>query len=246
MVRKIQRYGYRPDLGDARDHLYLNTGAVRPAHIDLSPKMPPCWDQGQLGSCTGFGLTAIVCYLHGFVGSQLWLYYRERLLEHTTRQDAGAEIRDGMKVLASQGLPDEKLWPYSDDKKTFKKAPPKAVNAAAKVNLIQTYQRLNGLADYLDCLANGFPFVIGITVYSSFMSDAVATTGLVPMPAANDQVEGGHCISIFGYDDTKKLFKCRNSWGTQWGDNGHFYLPYDYLASNDLANDAWVCTKAAM
>src|SRR6185312_2512696 len=172
MTRKIQRYGYVPDLMDMRDHAYVASGNPLPKSVDLRAKMPPVWDQGQLGSCTAFGISAIVAFLHGFVGSQLWLYYRERVMEHTTRTDSGAQIRDGLKVVANQGLPREAEWPYDIAK--FKKVPPaKVTKAAAKECLITEYKRLASVSDYLDCLASGFPFTICISVYESFESDTV-------------------------------------------------------------------------
>jgi len=233
-------YGWRPDKADQRDHLFLaRPGASRPPSVDLRPKMPAVWDQGQLGSCTAFALTAAVAFLHGFEGSQLWLYYKERALEHTTRQDAGAEIRDGIKVLASKGLPPEAAWPYDIAK--FKKAPPAAATKAAKQELIGEYRRLTGPADYLDCLAGGDPFVIGISVFESFESDAVAKSGEVPMPKAGEQNLGGHAICVVGYRPDGH-FIVRNSWGTSWGQAGYFALPPAYLADANLASDAWTIT----
>ena len=54
---------------------------------------------------------------------------------------------------------------------------------------------------------------------------------------------GGHAIVIVGYDEEKRLFTFRNSWGEDWGDKGYGYLPYDYVCDKDLASDFWVITK---
>jgi C1A family cysteine protease len=232
--------GYLPDLGDPRDFRYELTHVKRPPSVDLRPKMPPVWDQGQLGSCTAFALTAAVAYLHGFDGSQLWLYYKERVLEHSTKTDGGAMLRDGIKVLAKEGLPPEDAWPYDISK--FAKRPPAKSYKAAKQELIGEYRRLTGASAYLDCLATGSPFVVGITVFESFESDAVAANGEVPMPAKSEAAIGGHAICVVGYRPDGS-FIVRNSWGSDWGSAGYFYLPHAYLASVDLATDAWVVTK---
>ena len=68
------------------------------------------------------------------------------------------------------------------------------------------------------CLASGFPFVIGFQVYQSFESDQVASTGIVPMPDVNnEQLLGGHAVLVVGYDDSNQWFIVRNSWGSWMG-----------------------------
>lgn len=145
-------------------------------------------------------------------------------------------------MVASLGLPPEAAWPYDIAK--FKKAPPAAANKAAKGELVSEYQRLSGLSDYLDCLASGFPVVLGSTLYPAFESDEVARTGVVPMPKPGEKSIGGHCFAVVGYDLVAKTFLCRNSWGTGWGQNGHFTMPFDYIGNARLTDDAWV-VKAA-
>ena len=90
------------------------------------------------------------------------------------------------------------------------------------------------------CLASGFPFVFGFTVYESFESNAVASSGIVPMPAPNEKIVGGHAVVLVGYNDAVDRFRVRNSWGTRWGQKGYFEMPYLYVTSGSLASDFWV------
>lgn len=216
--------------------------------VDLAPNFPPVFDQGQLGSCTANALLG--AYEFEMLKqkeplanlSRLFLYYQERAKEGTVSTDSGAEIQDGVWVLqAGTGVCSESLWSY--DISQFTVAPSPAALADAGNHHVVTAQRLSGsLDDLRQTLVNGTPVVFGIEVFSEMMSDAVASTGIVPMPTPDEQAEGGHAICLAGYDDSSKLFKFRNSWGTSWGDNGYGYLPYDYVTNSQYSSDFWALT----
>jgi C1A family cysteine protease len=245
LERPMRPYGWRPDLPDQRDYAF---GVVHhphlaslPAKVSLRDRMPAVFDQGELGSCTANALCAAFAYLHaGFVGSRLQVYYGERVLERSVKQDAGAAIRDGVKVLAKTGAAPEPDWPYVVAK--FAKRPSAKAYRDAKAHKIAAYSRLTSGDDFRQCLAAGFPFVIGFTVYESFESDAVAASGVVPMPGKREQVLGGHAVCVIGYDATRAdgpHYEVRNSWGADWGDAGNFWMPVAYLENSNLADDAW-------
>ena len=93
------------------------------------------------------------------------------------------------------------------------------------------------------CLADGFPFVFGFTVYESFESQSVAKTGVVPMPKPKEKVMGGHAVIGVGYNDAQKRFIVRNSWGQGWGMKGYFTIPYAYLGNKNLSDDFWTIRR---
>ena len=95
------------------------------------------------------------------------------------------------------------------------------------------------LAQMKGCLASGFPFVFGFSVYESFESSEVAQTGHAPMPGPADALIGGHAVVAVGYDDSVQVFFVRNSWGDGWGMKGYFTLPYAYLTQRNLSSDFW-------
>jgi C1A family cysteine protease len=247
MQRKIQRYGWVPDLPDHRDQLYsAPVAALRamPPKVDLTSQCPPVYDQGQLGSCTANSIGAAFEFelmkqrLPDFMPSRLFIYYNERAMEGTVNTDSGAQIRDGIKSVAQQGVCPEPLWPYVIAK--FKTSPPKPCYVEALKHKVSLYQRLVPTLNQLKgCLASGYPFVFGFTVYDSFESPAVAKTGHAPMPVPAEAVIGGHAVMAVGYDDSKQWFIVRNSWGTTWGMKGYFTLPYAYLTDPNLADDLW-------
>jgi C1A family cysteine protease len=120
MGQKIQRYGWIHDLPDHRDQLYSAPIAalqVLPPKVDLTPQCPPVYDQGQLGSCTANSIGAAVEFeqmkqklADVFVPSRLFIYYNERAMEGTVDSDSGAQIRDGIKSVAKQGVCPEAEW----------------------------------------------------------------------------------------------------------------------------------------
>lgn len=213
-----------------------------PEQIDLRPSMPPVYDQGNLGSCTANAIAAAFDFGRHKQGkafltpSRLFIYYLEREMEHSIAYDSGAMLRDGIKVATRQGVCPETMWPYDETK--FILCPPKDCYQAALDNQVLSYSRLtSSLNTTLTCLAMGYPFVFGFTVYESFESEAVASTGEVTMPGLNESAIGGHAVVAVGFSLTKRAVLVRNSWGTDWGSNGYFWMPFDYITT--LASDRW-------
>jgi C1A family cysteine protease len=243
----IRGMGWRPDTPDHRDRRYTSklSAAILPDNVDLSTFFPPNYDQGELGSCTGNGIAGVIQYCRArdrlvpdFIPSRLFIYWNERNMEGTVDSDAGAEIRDGIKSVATLGVPPEDTWPYDIQK--FKMKPWDGAYLKAKQDLVKTYARVNQTVDDIRaCVADAWPVVFGIVLYESFQSDAVNNTGLVPMPSTTEKVVGGHCMIIVGYDHPRQLFQVRNSWGTSWGDKGNCWIPYDYIVNSDLVDDLW-------
>jgi|SRR5579863_1039867 len=248
MTRKIQRYGWIPDLPDHRDHLFSAPAAVLttlPPSVDLRGNCPPVYDQGQLGSCTANAIAGAMEFDEIkqkfptiFVPSRLFIYYNERVLEGTVGSDSGAQIRDGIKSVASQGDCPEDLWPY-DPSKFSAKPPAGCYQQARKYKTVQYQAVPQDLTQMKGCLAAGYPFVLGFTVYESFESPQVAKTGIASLPAAGEKAIGGHAVAAVGYDDAKGWFILRNSWGDAWGMKGYFTLPYAYLLAPKLSSDFW-------
>ena len=243
-------YGWTPDLPDHRDFLYSALRPIPaklPASVDLRPGCSPIEDQGQLGSCTGNAIAGELEFLEvkdqvPFANlSRLFIYYNERVIEHTVQSDSGAQIRDGIKSVAKQGVCTEKKWPYIISK--FKVKPTPSCYKEALNHVITDYHRIMTLDEMRACLADGYPFVFGFTVYESFETQQVAQSGVVPMPQKSERVVGGHAVVGVGYDDAQQRFIVRNSWGTGWGMQGYFTIPYDYLSNPNLASDFWTVRR---
>jgi C1A family cysteine protease len=248
MARSSKWYGWIPDLPDHRDLTFrapLARIGPLPPLVDLRPLCPPIWNQGSLGSCTAHAIAAALQYERAkqqladvFAASRLFIYYNERVMEGTVNEDAGAMIRDGIKSVSQMGAPHEPLWPYAIEK--FKTKPSARAFADGRKHPAVLYQRVTqDIQQLRGCLAAGFPVVFGFSVYTSFESDAVSASGRVPMPKPEEKQLGGHAVLAVGYQHASKRFIVRNSWGTSWGMNGYFTMPYDYLLDENLSDDFW-------
>jgi C1A family cysteine protease len=245
-------YGWKRGLPTQSHPLFQATvaAAALPPLVDLRPHCPAVYDQGQLGSCTGNAWAGLVEFLWlkesltDFTPSRLFIYYNERVLEQDTAQDAGASLSDGAQVVSTQGCPHEALWPYDITKFAEQPSPPVYQDGLQHLafDVQQVSQELTAMKEVL---ATGLPIVVGFTVYQSFESPQVAQTGLVPLPRRREQILGGHAVVVVGYDDSQSRFIVRNSWGTAWGLEGYFLMPYAYLTNPRLADDFWTAERAA-
>jgi C1A family cysteine protease len=256
MPHKIQRFGWVKDTPDPRDLLFTASPVVAakplPKSADLRPGCPPVYDQGQVGSCTANSIAGAFEFaqkkqlLADFMPARLFIYYNERAMEHTTGQDAGAQIRDGIKSVVKQGVPPENEWPYSENLSVVTSKPNTQAYTDALQHTVVSYHRISAgnasafLTLMKSCLADGYPFAFGFTVYSAFEGPQVAKTGILKMPdKKTESVVGGHAVLAVGYDDKMKAILVRNSWGASWGLKGYFWMPYTYISDPKLASDFW-------
>lgn len=193
-------------------------------------------DQLDLGSCTANAASVAVQIVllkeksTIFSLSRLLLYYETRKIEGTIKEDAGAFIANVFRAIKKSGICPEFLWDYSNPTKRFAKKPPKKAYDIAKFHREIQYERVMQTLDELKAtVAEGYPIIFGFLVYQNFMTDEVANTGIMPPPQG--KTLGGHAVCIVGYDDEKQCFRVQNSWGSHWGKQGDFYMPYDFALS---------------
>lgn len=248
----LRKYPLKKELRDLRDFHYMSTSYKRvselPEETDLRPHLSAVVDQGELGSCTA---NAIVSGLReywllnraaGFEQlSRLYLYWHERELEGHVKEDSGAYIRDGMKVLQQFGVCPERDYPYRIEH--FTDQPTSQAEKDAAAYRIKEYHRVTELDAMKAALAEAMPVVIGLLLYESFESEEVARTGKVPYPRkSKENVLGGHAMLAVGYKDLARgngYVIVRNSWGERWGDKGYCYIPYQMFRDTSIVMDMW-------
>ena len=115
-----------------------------------------------------------------------------------------------------------------------------AINDGVK-RKVTLYERALNFDACINALTNGFPVTVGFYVYSSFQTQAVAKTGIMPYPnISKEYLLGGHAVLLVGYDKTNKYFIARNSWGANWGDKGYFYMPFRVIQNQNMSADFWI------
>jgi C1A family cysteine protease len=238
-------------------------GPSLPAKVDLRKWCSPVEKQGCLGACSAHAGVGLVEYFERRAfgkhidRSRLFLYKTTRNLMRVTG-DTGAWLRNAMGALVLCGVPPENLWPYTDDFPDFDKEPPAFVYSVADNYETAAYFRHDAsgkggspadtLASVKTYLAAGIPSMFGFFGFPSFHNADVK--GGIPMPCEGEQAIWGHAVDAVGYDDKIKIanksvnkgatgaFLVRNSWGTDWGDDGYGWLPYEYVLCK-LADDFW-------
>jgi C1A family cysteine protease len=170
--------------------------------------------------------------------SRLFVYYSSRVWveDVPADEDSGCMIRDVMKALSSYGACHEDKWPYQI--KDFDLAPSQIATEEALKHQILNYYRLPNLKAIKACLVEGYPAVGGFMVPASADNTETEKNGIIKYPGSDENFIGGHAVLFIGYNDKTKLLIFQNSWGTDWGDKGFGYLPYDFV-NNCLANDFW-------
>lgn len=251
----VRTFGWKRDLPDMRDIPFSFERGIYDSirsKVDLRDKLPPVYDQGALGSCTANALCSAFDYSRRiqscpeFEPSRIFLYYNERKIDGTIDQDGGSYIRTGMKSINADGICKEELCPYQIE--TFKNEPSQDAYNEAQSHKSIEYRTVNhfNLRDLKSVLSLEIPITFGFSVYNSFMDSSVWNPALdiMPMPKFNDPVVGGHAVLAVGYDDSKQAVLVRNSWGTNWGDNGYFWMPYRFISSRNCA-DFWSIVSVA-
>lgn len=219
--------------------------------------------QKNLNSCTANAAAGIIEYFERRAfgkhidASRLFIYKTTRKLMHFPG-DNGASIRATMGALVLFGAPPEEHWPYTDKKPDYDEEPSAFCYAYAQNYQAIRYLSLDHSGIARDTLlskikiylASKIPLMFGFTVLSS-LTQAERNSGKIPFPCQGEAIESGHAVVAVGYDDEIKITNTicglettgalciRNSWGTEWGDKGYGWLPYEYVLKG-AAGDFWV------
>lgn len=210
-----------------------------PAAVSLRRFAPTPRSQGEQGSCVGWSsayaartileASATGINPNSAPYSPSFLYNQIGL-----ESCQGAYTGEALEHMKQKGLIHLSKFPY--DPNSCNRMPTQSQLDEAMQHRIRGYNRLTRTGNDYDVdieaakqnLAQGAPVIIAMKVPYSFQ-DMAGKKVWKPTreEARNVDEHGGHAICLIGYDDNKQQFEIMNSWGTDWGDNGFFFVSYD-------------------
>ena len=209
----------------------------------------PIRDQGGCGSCVVFGcMAAFEAAMSVYFDAPEPAYDMSE--QHVFSCGGGSceygwNIAPCFNYIMTQGAPDENCYPYRamDDQPPDHGAPcgescadwTIRTRKASDWGWVISYS----VDEMKNALMNG-PVAAYIKVYSDFFA---YSSGIYVR--TSDHVEGGHIISIVGWDDDQNCWICKNSWGDDWGEDGWFRIRKGTNESQIEAAVAWVVPMTA-
>jgi C1A family cysteine protease len=246
--------GYRPAPPPEGTRTFSRTdgnGRAFPRKVDLRGDMTAVEDQLQTNSCAANAVAGAYEYLvkqhlgeDAYDVSRMFLYYNGRAVDQLENEDGGSVIGSLIASLRERGACSEETWPFDPDRVN---EPPsdEAYEEAAQFLIEDTALVPTDVDAWRAALAAGYPIIFGIKLFESF--DRQRKPGLVPMPTAAEtsrKSHGGHAMLAVGYSDPDRVFIVRNSWGTDWGQDGYCFIPYDYLCNERYnGGDSWIIRR---
>jgi C1A family cysteine protease len=261
---KPKGLGWRPSAPDFRDYSpssapadrllgrLRETGAANspPAvSVDLREYFVAVYDQLDLNASAAHACAGLVEYFEQrangrVLGPSRLFLYQNSLRLAGLQGDCGADLRTSFKAMIRCGVPPEHYWPYEVERLAVQPDP--FLYSFAEPYASIHYVRIDGrqssgtltLQTVRSLLAAGFPVAFGFPVPSSLSDD-----GNIPFRPTFDSILGGQAVLAVGYDDrwlrgSRGALLVRNSWGTEWGQDGYGWLPYAYVEEK-LAVDFW-------
>lgn len=238
----MTEYSLRPSGSISNEFIYKHQGSILLQEVDLRSFDSPVKNQQNLGSCVPISIVSAYELLvnktipdHSVELSPLFLYYNSRIIEETVKQDSGVmHIKTALKVSKLCGLSRESLWKYEENQ--IFNVPDDQAYIDALSRRIPSYKIIVSVDSILERLSNGFPVIIGMDVFEEFDSISKQDPN-IKVPWRGAYSVGGHSVLVVGYSIPKQQFIIKNSFGTDWGDNGYAYVPFDYV--KNYVFEAW-------
>jgi len=222
-----------------------------PQVVDLREHMTEVEDQSQSNSCCANACAGAYEYLckkqaaanGDDVGdiSRLFIYYVGRKADQVKYRlgnkpvaDEGMSIAGAVDALQTKGACLANTYPF--DLSRVNHCPhDQCFEEAMNYKISEAKEIPVHVESMKACLAEGYPIVFGLKLTQAFMRPP--PSGHIQTPDPNDPKSashGLHAMLMVGYSEKQQVFIVRNSWGSNWGDRGYCYIPYDYAGNQEF------------
>ena len=224
----------------ARHGLDTAAGSIDWRNMNGVNWLGPVMNQGNCGSCVAFATVASLEARTSIAAGipMLRPTFSPQMLFACGGGgcDSGWQPEEAANFLQNTGVTDEACLPYTSGSTGADVAcTAKCGDADSRSFKIQGANApavLNSSADNVKAALKNGPLVTTLTVYGDFVTYA----GGIYKHGIGDAL-GGHAVSLVGYDDAKRAWLIRNSWGPEWGDNGFAWVSWD--DESGIANETW-------
>ena len=185
----------------------------------------PIKDQSPAPTCEAYALCASLETIMQYETGELFqpdlsethLYF----YAGGTYERGGVNVHDAADYLIKYGVPDEGCYP--DPHRPFD-YPYTSVEGWENrtVKIMEWGWVPHDPESIKEALIDYGPLIICIYVYEDMYD---YNEGIYRR--STDEIVGGHLVALVGYNDTSQSWLVKNSWGSQWGDDGWFHMGYD-------------------
>ena len=220
-------------------------GQSRPSSVDHSAKFGPAITQYGNG-CQVFSLAYLKSYIwndklgrnpmlpeNQFSGYALWNQTINTLQHYAIAENA-------FEMMLNQGAVTADKFSQPDHMETLPSLEARENGLKYRsAELLRLFSndyigRVNVFLEQLqDSLKDGKCFILGFPIFNYINSLYNKTDAMYSCQQgiSSDSLLASHAAVVVGYDNNKRAFKLLNSWGSNFGDNGYFFLSYDWFTN---------------
>lgn len=220
--------GLLPGKTDIRDYKFACCSNEENYPISYERKCVRVKNQGSIPSCAAHAGSEIVEMFNleqsgTYTRMSTEFIYGNR--PEGTYQGDGMYLRDVCNTLVKKGdLTYEELPGNSNVKMAIRSVEnlPLYLSSSAYKNRVSTYFMVSTENEMKHTLMTYGPLLVSMNIYKVYSLD----DNYIYTPDYSFEVTGCHAVVIYGWNEHGWLVQ--NSWGTSWGDNGRFVIPFDF------------------
>jgi len=203
----------------------------------------PVRDEGSCGSCWAFSTVGTIEAVYNIENKcpscNKDLSEQELVSCSFAGSCLGGELPSALLWVLQNGIVDENCLPYQSDGCCYEKKTKPSINE----NCLKIEENV-WVCCAQKCWSGSrcsYPKTCDLCSNSLSRKFSVNKIGQLPPdpedikkaivckgPLAVGSENWGHGFVVIGYDDEKKVWIIRNSWGSSWGENGYGYIPYNH------------------